>query len=162
MNKKIYSYSWRPSFSIAVSIGWLIFLITWFAFYAGKIPIVKNIAVIFLSILILVLLLGITWASWAIKMIPKPGRQIFKILGFRWRIYASMFIPIIGLIALIIWFWFFALPFNFWQNLAMFMIIILIIGGLLGVIWTRWGMIHEKDFEKFGKEISEIGSEIEK
>ena len=162
MEYNVKNYGLKPSFSIIISVGWLVFLIAWFAFYAGNFSYEKNIAIILLSILVLIVLVGGMWAFYAIKMIPKPGRQMFKLFGFRWRIYSSIIIPLLGLIFLIIWFWFLAEPFNVWQNIAMFLIIILIIGGCLGVIWTRWGMMHEKDFEKFGSEMEKIGKDIEK
>lgn len=153
---------WRTSFSIVVPIAWLIFLIAWFAFYAGNFSLSKNFAIILLSILIMVLLVGGVWAIWAVRMIPRPGREIFKMMGFRWRIYSSMFLPIIAIILLIVWFWFFGENFNIWQHIAVFLIAILGVGGALGVIWARWGTKHSKDMEDFGREMEDFGIEIEK
>ncbi len=150
----------RTSFSIVVPIAWLIFLIAWLAFYAGNFSTSKNIAIIILSILVMVLLLGAIWAIWAVRMIPRPGKEIFKMMGFRWRIYASMFIPIFTLILLIIWFWFYGEKFNIWQHIAVFLIAILGVGGSLGVIWARWGMKHSKDMEDFGREMDDFGKDF--
>jgi hypothetical protein len=139
---------WRPTFSIIVGVGWLIFLIAWFAFFASSYSFNRNFAIFLLSVLIIVTLLGGVWAVWGIKMIPKEGKEIIKTLGFKWRIQVSMIIPFATLIFLILWFWLYADGFNGWQNLAVILITILVVGGLLGSIWARWGMKHGWKFEK--------------
>jgi magnesium-transporting ATPase (P-type) len=53
--------------SIIVSSGWLIFLILWLAFYASNYTVYRNIAIILVCILIMGAILGISWASWAMK-----------------------------------------------------------------------------------------------
>jgi hypothetical protein len=58
---------WRVSLSIIVSIGWLVFLILWFAFYASDYTVYQNIAIILVSILIMGAILGVSWVSWGIK-----------------------------------------------------------------------------------------------
>ena len=50
---------WRPTFSIIVGVGWLIFLIAWFAFYASNYVWEQNIAIILLSILVSFTLLAL-------------------------------------------------------------------------------------------------------
>ena len=139
---------WRPSFSIIVGVGWLIFLIAWFAFYASEYPWEQNFAIILLSILIAFTLLGGVWAIWGIRMIPKEGKEIFKTFGFKWRVQVSVIIPFLTMIFLIIWFWFYAEPYTIWQNIAVILITLLVIGGILGSIWARWGMRHGKNFGK--------------
>lgn len=139
---------WRPTFSIVVGVGWLIFLIAWFAFYASNYPWEQNFAIILLSILIMFTLLGGVWAIWGIKMIPKEGKEIIKTLGFKWRIQISVIIPFVVLIFLIIWFWFYAIPYTIWQNIAVMLITLLAVGGILGSIWARWGMKQGWNFEK--------------
>jgi len=76
---------WRPSFSIIVGVGWLIFIIIFLGFFAYPIDLwEKNVAVILLSTLLAFSLLGGVWASWGIKMMPKEGQEMFKTSGFRW------------------------------------------------------------------------------
>ena len=72
-----------------------------------------------------------------------------------------MFLPIVAIILLIVWFWFFGENFNIWQHIAVFLIAILAVGGSLSVIWTRWGMRHGKDMEDFGGDMEKIGKEFE-
>ena len=153
---------WRGSFSAIVGISWLIFIIAWLAFYAGNFSLSKNFAIVLLSILILVLVLGGVWALWALSFIPKQGRQIFKMMGFRWRILVSIFLPIIMLILLIIWFWFFGESFNIWQHIAVFLIAFLGFAGVMSLIWARWGTKYGKEMEHFGQDMEKFGKEFEK
>jgi hypothetical protein len=148
----------KPSISIIGGVGWLIFVILWFAFYASNYSWEKNLAILLSSILVIFLLLGGMWAVWSLRMMPKEGWEIFKITGFRWRIISSIIVPLISIIFLIIWFWYFAEPYSVWQNIAVFIVVLLIIGGTLGVIWAKWSIKHSeemKKFEKIGKEIEE-------
>ena len=153
----------KPSISIIGGVGWLIFVILWFAFYASNYSWEKNMAVLLLSILVIFLLLGGMWALWSLRMITKEGWEIFKISGFRWRIISSIIVPLISIIFLIFWFWYLAEPYSVWQNIAVFIVVLLIIGGTLGVIWAKWSMKHSeemKKFEKIGKEIEEKFDDI--
>jgi len=154
-NKEDMGY--KPSISIIGGVGWLIFIILWFAFYASNYSWEKNIAILLLSILVIFILLGGMWAIWSLRMIPKKGWEIFKIKGFKWRIITSIILPFASIIFLIIWFWFYAEPFTVWQNISILLVVLLILGGLLGIVWARWSMIHQKEMDKFEK----IGKEIE-
>jgi len=140
---------WRSTFSIIVGVGWLIFIIAWLAFFASNIPSwEQNFAIFLLSILVLFTLLGGVWAALGMKRIPKEGKEMFKMFGFKWRIQSSIVIPFISMVFLIVWFWFYAAPFTIWQNIAVILITILAVGGILGSIWTRWGMKNAWKFDK--------------
>ncbi len=65
------------------------------------------------------------------------------------------------MIFLIFWFWYYAEPYSVWQNIAVLLVTILAMGGTLGVIWTRWGMQHGHEMEKFDNIGEEIGEKIE-
>ncbi len=138
----------KPSFSIVIGVGWLIFLIMWLAFYASDYAWEKNIAIILLSTLIMFLLLGGMWAMYGIRKIPTDEKEIFKTSGFKWRVGLSIVLPFITMIFLIVWFWFYAQPYNIWQNLAVILVALLIIGGILGSVWARWGIKHGQKFDK--------------
>jgi hypothetical protein len=62
--EKTPGFAWRVSLSIIVGIGWFVFLILWFAFYASDYTVYQNIASILVSILIMGAILGASWASW--------------------------------------------------------------------------------------------------
>ena len=153
---------WRVQFSIVCGIGWLVFLIIWLAFYASEYSIYKNLAIIFASIVITFLLLGGVWAFWSLKMIPREGWEMMKISGFRWRIIVSIIIPIITMIFLIYWFYFQADLYSVYQNIAVLLVTFLIMGGILGVVWSHWNKVHSDMTDQFEKMGEEIGGEIEK
>lgn len=140
---------WRVSLSIGMGVGWLIFLILWLAFYAGDYTVYKNIAIILVSILLVFLILGGSWASWGLKFMPKEGKEMMRTSGFTSRVVISIILPLAMFIFWIIWFFFFAEGFNIYQNIAILIVSVLVLGGILGGIWAPWGMKHEKDFKKW-------------
>ena len=143
---------WRISLSIVMSIGWLIFLIVWLAFFAGDYTLYKNIAIIMISILVLFLILGGSWAAWGLKHMPKEGKEMMRNVGFKSRVVVSIVIPIAMIIFWIYWFYFPAENFGGYQNIAIFLVSLLIVGGILVGIWVPWGIKHGKEFEKFDNE----------
>lgn len=159
--KKIGNLGWKPSLSIIGTVGWLIFIIIWFAFYASDYSWEKNLAVFLLSILIVFFAIVGMWAIWSLRMIPKPGWEMFKISGFRWRVLTSIVLPFAAMIILIIWFWSYAEPYSVWQNIAVLLVILLAIGGILGVIWARWDTKHGHEMKKFENIGEEIGKKVE-
>ena len=159
--KKVGDLGWKPSLSIIGGVGWLIFVIIWFAFYATDYAWEKNLAAILLSILVVFLLLGGMWAIWGLRMVPKPGWEVFKISGFKWRVATSIVLPFAAMIFLIIWFWSYAEPYSVWQNIAVLLVTLLVIGGILGAIWARWGIKHGHEMDKCDDIGEEIGKKIE-
>ena len=143
---------WRVSLSIAMGVGWLIFLILWLAFYAGDYTAYQNIAIILASILLVFLVLGGSWASWGLKHIPKEGKEMMKTSGFAGRVSISIVLPLAMFIFWIIWFFFFAEGYNIYQNIAILIVSVLGLGGILGGIWAPWGMKHGEKFEEFHDE----------
>lgn len=147
---------WRISLSIAMGVGWLIFLIIWLAFFAGDetlgFSLYQNIAIIMISILVVFVILGGSWAAWGLKYIPKEGKEMMKTTGFTSRIVVSIIIPLALIIFWIYWFYFPAENFDPYQNLAILLVSLLAVGGILGSIWAPWGMKQGKKFEDFGKE----------
>ena len=57
----------RVAVTIVVGIGWLIFLILFLAFYAGGFNIWQNVAIMFVSVLVVGAILGPMWAYWGMK-----------------------------------------------------------------------------------------------
>ena len=153
-------FGWKVSLSIIICVGWLVFLILWLAFFASEVdPWERNISIILSSILVAFLLLGGSWAVWAFRKIPKEGREMLKIAGFKWRIGVSIILPFLAIIFLIYWFWFYY-KYEIWQHIAVILVTILVTGGILGVIWAKWGMKHHHKFEH--EHLKDIEEEIEK
>jgi len=157
VDEDIKNMGWRVSLSILVGVGWLIFLVLWLFFYAENYVWEKNIAVVLFSLLILCGVLGIPWGIWALRHQSEKDKAVWQTKGFRWRLWVSGIVMVGVFIFLIYWFWFLAEPFDVYQNIAIFIISILIMGGLLGAMWAPWGMRYgpqhrrpddEKDEEK--------------
>lgn len=63
-------FGWRVALSIVVGVGWLIFLIIWLGFFAIDYNGYQNLAIFFVSILVVAAILGPIWAVWGMKMKP--------------------------------------------------------------------------------------------
>jgi len=133
---------WRVSLSILVAVGWLVFLILWLFFYAKGYAWEKNLAVVLLSLLVLCGVVGIPWGVWAIRNRSAMEKEMWETKGFQWRVWVSLFIFLADMVFLIYWFWFLAEPYDVYQNIAIFLVTFLILGGLLGAMWAPWGMKH--------------------
>lgn len=64
----------RVAVSIAVFFGWLIFLVIWLFFYAGRFSVLENIGILVVAFLVGVAILAIMWASWGMKYGKKMER----------------------------------------------------------------------------------------
>jgi uncharacterized protein YacL len=132
--------SWRVSLSIGTGIGWLIFIIVWLAFFASNYTLYQNISIFFASILAIIVIMLVSWASWGIKQIPDIGKEIMRISGLKTRIWASVVVFLAFMLFLILWFWYYAETYSGYQNIAIFIVSILVMGGILAIMWARWGM----------------------
>jgi magnesium-transporting ATPase (P-type) len=139
---------WRVSLSIIVAIGWLVFLIVWFAFYAGAYSWEKNLAIFLLSILVLIGVLGLPWAIWGMRQMDEEDKKMWKTKGFRGRVWVSCILMLAVFLFLVYWFWFYAETYNVYQNIAIFLVSLLIMGGILGAMWAPWGMKHGSEMKK--------------
>jgi len=141
--KETKGLAWRISLSILVGVGWLVFLLLWIIFYAPSYPWEKNIAVFLLSLLILIGIVGVPWAYWAYKKQTPVEQEMWRQKGFLWRFWISILVGLIVILFLIYWFWMLAEPYTFFQNIAIFIVSILIAGGLLAAMWAPWGMKYD-------------------
>jgi hypothetical protein len=146
INRDMGGMGWTVSLSILGGVGWLVFLVLWLFFFAKNYVWEKNIAILLASILVLCGVVGIPWGVWAIHNRSIQETELWKTKGFRWRVWVSG----IGLLAvfvfLIYWFWVIAEPFDVYQNVAIFIVSFLIMGGLLGALWAPWGMRHGSEY----------------
>ena len=51
------------------------------------------------------------------------------------------------LVFLILWFFFYADRYSIYQNIAVFIASVLIVGGILGAAWAPWGMRYRHRYE---------------
>ncbi len=144
--------AWRVSLSILVGVGWLVFLLIWLLFYANKYAWEKNVAIFLLSLLLLTGILGGPWAYWAFKKQTSVEKEMWRQKAFRWRFWVSIFIGLFLILFLIYWFWALAEPYDIYQNLAIFIITLLIAGGLVAAMWVPWGMKYGSEYDHHKKE----------
>lgn len=124
---------WRVSLSILGGVGWLVFLLVWLIFYAADFSGYQNVAVVLLSLLAVAGLLGVPWTIWGWGRKPEEIRMM-KTPGFRWRVvFSAVSIPA-ALLFLVGWLYFYADGYSIYQNIAVFIIALLIAGGLQGAV----------------------------
>ena len=68
--------------------------------------------------------------------------------GFAWRVSLSIIMGVGWLVFLILWLTFYASAFTVYENIAIFLVSILIVGAVLGASWASWGIKYGR---KFGK-----------
>ena len=152
VEKKLTHAGLKAGFSGAVAIGWLVFLILFLAFFSEGFRTNEKFAIILLSIFIITVVLGGLWVIWSVQMMSEKDWEIFRIRGFRWRIIGTLVFFFIVLLVLVFGFWFIWIDFNFWQYIAIFLVVLLICGGLMGAVWASWGDKHKDEMDKYGKE----------
>ena len=147
----------KAGISGAIAIGWLVFVILFLAFPTlfsmEGFRTNEKFAIIILSILIMAVLLGGMWLYWSVQMMSKKDWEVFRIKGFKWRIIGTLLFVFSLLIVLIYGFWYLWTGFSFWQYLAIFLVVILVSGGLMGVVWAPWSARYKNEMDKYGKEI---------
>ena len=137
---------WRIPISIVSGVGWLIFLVLWLFFYWGEYSWERNLAVIMLSLLVVGIILVVPWMSYGMHQRWRKDK-VWKVKGFKTRVITSTVVAFLIFIGLIVWFWFYATPYAWYQNLAILIVALLIGGGTMGASWAPWGMKHHRELE---------------
>lgn len=132
-------FAWRVGLSIVVVFGWLAFLIIWLFFYAGDYDVFQNIAVFLVSIIVGIGTLAAAWATWGIKYASKFGGQGAECGKPKGTWILNTAAGVGWLIFLIIWLFFYAGDYNGYQNLAIFILSLLVLGAVTSSAWVvRW------------------------
>lgn len=131
--------AWRIPLTIITGVGWLVFLVIWLFFYAGDYHIYQNIGVFMLSILIAGVILAGAWAAWSLGNMNEFEEMFMSIGGMKKRILASIIVPFLFFMILSLWLIFLAVDYDIYQNIAVAIVIILVMGGVLGLLWTTGG-----------------------
>ncbi|GAB4309629.1 MAG: hypothetical protein Kow0019_06850 [Methanobacteriaceae archaeon] len=61
-----------------------------------------------------------------------------------WRVLVTVFLGLGWLVFLSIWFFFYITYFSFFQNLAIFILSIVIVGAICVLLWVPYGMKYGK------------------
>lgn len=123
----------RIAISVVTGIGWLVFLIAWLFFYAGDYSIYQNIGILFISLLLACAIISVVWVTMGL------GSEF----NLRWRVSISIVSGIGWLMFLILWAFTYASAYNTYQNVAVFLISVLVLSGINAVLWIPWGLRGE-------------------
>ena len=86
------------------------------------------------------------------KDIPNEEREVFRTPGFAWRVGLSIFVVFGWLAFLLIWLFFFAGDYDVFQNIAIFLVSVILGIGILAAAWATWGIRYASEFGSQGAE----------
>jgi len=61
-------------------------------------------------------------------------------MSFRSRVAGTVAVGFGWLASILLWLAFYAGNFDFWQNLAMFIVSVIVAIGIVAVIWIKWAL----------------------
>jgi hypothetical protein len=157
--------AWRIRLSIFMGVGWLIFIVLWWPFYAVFYSGYQNFAVMLLSVAVLIAFAGGPWMT----QIPREA-----LMAFRGRAVLGL-VTLFGYLAfLILWLWFYAggyeLNFNITIGLVATLVMYIVgvgvsviegdtglgprwLGPGIGFVWlvllTVWFYFFASDFNEY-------------
>ncbi len=129
---------WRVGLSILLGIGWLSFVLIWLLFFADGFSIYRNLAILFLSLLLTGAVLTATWLSYGMRMAEYSSPECTEWMGLRsmrlcmiatlllWGAWAGL---VIG------WLYLVADAMSGYQNIAVLLISFLLAAGVSTAIW---------------------------
>jgi hypothetical protein len=79
--------------------------------------------------------------------------------GIKWRLALTIYGSIGWLIFIIAYLAFTPNSFSLWQNIAIVLISLLILGGIMAGIWIPWKMTYWEDFEEWGRKFEKFGEQ---
>jgi hypothetical protein len=136
-------FGWRVGASIFIIFAWLAFLIIWLFFYASDYGVFQNIAMLMVSIIVGIGLMAGLWASWGIRYAAShPGaKEPGMCKKSRWSSRVSAVAGVGWLIFIVVWLFYYADGYTVYQNIAIFIASLLILGAISGsaycVQWLR-------------------------
>lgn len=140
-------FGWRVAASILIVIGWLSFVILWLFFHADKYDIFQNLAIIIVSVLVGVGILAAMWAPWGMRMARRAGVEHPAQFGRPVVMTVISIVSGIGwLVFLIIWLFYYAGDYNGYQNLAVFILSLLVVGIVNGGGWALSRMLRHRKY----------------
>ncbi|MDW5561734.1 MAG: hypothetical protein SA339_00790 [Methanomassiliicoccus sp.] len=125
---------WRAVLSIVTIFGWLVFLVLWLFFLTSQLGFAQNVAVFLTSLLVLMAILLVTWVTWALKFphpMPQQGPGYIPYPRYaRLKSGVGGLSVIIWLTFLVIWLFFYAGDFSFYENMGIFLASVLVVAGV--------------------------------
>ena len=82
------------------------------------------------------------------KMEEEFCEKMIETPEMRWRVSLSIIVGVGWIVFLILWLAFYASDFSVYENIAIFLASLLIVGAILGASWASWGMKYSREFKK--------------
>lgn len=127
--------------SAAIAVGWLLFLILWLFFAADKFSIYRNLAIIFLSLVVAAALLGVLWVSYGLNMGMRYAPEMSErreLQDMKWRIVGTTALWGAWAALVIVWLYFFADGLSGYQNVAVFIVSVILAAIVSSLMWRRY------------------------
>jgi uncharacterized membrane protein len=124
---------WKVAIGAIIGLGWAVFLYIWFSSYAAGYTFFENVVIFFVSAAVMGVFQGVVHAPW---------RAEIQEQGMGWRVAVSAVMSVGWLVFVIVWFFFLSVGFTTYQNIAIVLISILILGAVMGVTWAPWAIKH--------------------
>jgi hypothetical protein len=134
---------WRIPATILTAIFWLAFVIIWLFFFASQYSIWRNIAVLFVSLVITMVVMVIIWVGFGLRMGERYAKEHMGSMEYRqirWRVMLTGLIVVAWSMFLLAWLFLYADWFSGYQNIAVLFVSILVAGGLSAILWYRYSM----------------------
>ena len=145
---------WRTGFTVAVGLGWLVWLLLWWAFWSGDFTVAQKFAVTIISLLLVGAFAGALWIPFSMR--HGDDRDDWKAPGFTWRVLVSMAV-FIGLTIFVVYMLFFPWSgFDWCQSIVVIIVVLIIGAAMMTPLWIRWGRRRvEFELDDVAEEISE-------
>lgn len=127
--------------SALIAIGWLAFFILWLFFAADGFSIYRNLAIIFLSLVVAAALMGVLWVTYGLGVGMKyaPGMlERYEFREMRTRTAASIALWGAWAALIIVWLYFFADGLSGYQNAAVLIISLIATALATSLLWRRY------------------------
>jgi hypothetical protein len=131
---------WRVPASILIGVGWLAFVIIWLFFYASDYSIYQNLAVLFVSVLVGMVMLVVLWVGFGLRMGRLYGseQEWADYRQVRWRVLFSALVALGWSFFFLVWLFQYADGYSGYQNIAVVFVSVLVAAGLTAAVWARW------------------------
>ena len=137
MHKSVW---WRTVFTVVVGLGWLVWLLLWWAFWSPDMEVARKFAVAIVSAMVMGGLLAAVWLPYSMRWAPEEERRQWRVRGFRARVVGSALV-FVGLAALVVyWLWFPGKDYDICQSFVVIIVVLIVGMALMAPMWMRWGM----------------------
>jgi len=147
---------WRTVFTVTVGLGWLIWLLLWWAFWAEDYTVAQKFAVAIMSLMVMGGVAGAIWIPFSMRY--GDDKDDWKQEGFTWRVIASTTV-FIALTVFIVYMLFFPWKdFNWCQSIVIIIVVLLAGAIAMTPLWIKRGrrsMRMELEMDDIAEEVSE-------